>query len=257
MDDLRHVEATWDSYAREDALWSILTAPGKEGGQWDLDEFYDTGEAEVVAIIELLERLGLSPETARALDFGCGVGRLTRAMGSRFDWVVGVDVSAEMIARAQRLNGGRTNLTWIHNPHPGLPDIEDRSIDFIYTRLVLQHMPTAAALGYLSEFARVLAPRGLLVFQYPCGNIETQARPGPIRRVLRRLRAFLRPAPPRPLIMEMHGHPVSGVVDQVQRSGLRLHAILDDSGSAPPDDAYMYIAGRPDRRTTAMPFLRP
>ena len=256
MDDLRHVEATWDSYAREDALWSILTAPGKEGGRWDLDEFFDTGASEIAAITTMLDRLGLPPERSRALDFGCGVGRLTRALGSRFDRVIGVDVSAEMIAHARRLNEGRENLEWIHNPHHGIPDIGDASIDLIYTRFVLQHVPTSAALGYLAEFARVLAPRGLLVFQYPCGNIELQERSDPIRVALRRVRAILRPPPPRPLIMEMHGHPLPGVIDQLQRSGLRVHAILDDSGSAPPDEAYMYIAGRPDRRTTTMPFIR-
>jgi ubiquinone/menaquinone biosynthesis C-methylase UbiE len=161
-----------------------------------------------------------------------------------------------MIAHARRLNAGRENLDWVHNPQRGLPDIDDASIDFIYTRLVLQHISTAAALGYLSEFARVLAPHGLLVFQYPCGNLEQQSKPDPIRKVLRRIRTILRPPPPRPLIMEMHGHPLPGVIDHLQRSGLRVHAILDDSGSAPPDEAYMYIVGRPDRRTTTMPFIR-
>ena len=40
----------------------------------------------------------------RALDFGCGVGRLTRALGTRFESALGVDISAGMIEQARRLN---------------------------------------------------------------------------------------------------------------------------------------------------------
>ena len=41
-------------------------------------------------------------------------------------------------------------------------------MDFIYSRIVLQHVNSRYAVrSYLSEFARVLAPGGLLVFQLP------------------------------------------------------------------------------------------
>jgi SAM-dependent methyltransferase len=40
-------------------------------------------------------------------------------------------------------------------------------VDMVYSWLVLQHMPRQLALGYISEFARVTKPGGVMVFQVP------------------------------------------------------------------------------------------
>ena len=46
----------------------------------------------------------------RALDFGCGVGRLTRALGMRFESAFGVDISAGMVEQAQTAERGVPGL---------------------------------------------------------------------------------------------------------------------------------------------------
>ena len=41
--------------------------------------------------------------------------------------------------------------------------------DFIYSNIVLQHIPREAQFGYVREFGRILKPGGIAVFQTPAG----------------------------------------------------------------------------------------
>jgi len=51
--------------------------PEKQNNQWKLEEFMATGGPTIEALLRLLEELGLTVDRTRALDFGCGVGRLS------------------------------------------------------------------------------------------------------------------------------------------------------------------------------------
>ena len=102
----------WDDLALVDPYWAVLAAEGKRDGGWGLDEFFATGEADVEQILATADQLGRPARRERALDFGCGVGRLTRALARRFDEAVGVDVSARMLEQARRLNADTPNVTF-------------------------------------------------------------------------------------------------------------------------------------------------
>jgi tRNA/tmRNA/rRNA uracil-C5-methylase (TrmA/RlmC/RlmD family) len=64
-------------------------------------EFFDIGIIEVAALMKHVERLGHPHQRERALDFGCGLGRITRALAQHFDESVGVDISEDMVRRAR------------------------------------------------------------------------------------------------------------------------------------------------------------
>lgn len=55
-------------------------------------------------IFSKIDASGLLSRHQRALDFGCGVGRLTQALGARFDEVVGIDISSSKVKLAEELN---------------------------------------------------------------------------------------------------------------------------------------------------------
>ena len=95
---LRELTDNWQAFGEDDPLWAILSHADKRGNRWDLDEFLETGEAEITEV--LAEATGLVPSLAfgRALDFGCGVGRLTQALARRFATVDGVDIAAAMVS---------------------------------------------------------------------------------------------------------------------------------------------------------------
>ena len=77
---LKNTKNEWETLAKLDSLWAILSEKNKRFGKWDVNEFFDTGEKEIAAVIIYLKEKGVFLKRInRVLDFGCGVGRLTRA----------------------------------------------------------------------------------------------------------------------------------------------------------------------------------
>lgn len=163
----RHRE-DWERLAEVDAMWAVLTAPGRKGGRWDPEEFFATGEREVEHVLATAERLGKLARREEALDFGCGVGRLTRALGQRFGHALGLDVSEGMVERARALNADVPAAEFRVNDARDLGSVADDSVDLVYSSIVLQHLPSAADIErYVGEFLRVARPDGLVVFGIP------------------------------------------------------------------------------------------
>src|SRR5690606_28517870 len=102
-------------------------------------------------------------------DFGCGAGRLTRALAEHFEHVVGIDVSATMIDAARWLNADVGRAEFRVNESPRIEGIADRSVDLVFSHIPLQHIPTALALGSAAESFRVLAPGGVAMFRFVDG----------------------------------------------------------------------------------------
>jgi SAM-dependent methyltransferase len=165
----------WERLARRDPYWAVLTAADKRGGRWDLDEFFASGVAEIDAVLQRAADRGLGPPRRRALDFGCGAGRLTQALAARFERCDGVDVSDAMVQLARSHNRFGARCVYHQNAAPDLSLFADGSFDFVYTTLVLQHMVPRLSLGYVRELVRILEPGGLLVFQLPSGRSTTTA----------------------------------------------------------------------------------
>jgi SAM-dependent methyltransferase len=78
-----------------------------------------------------------------------------------------VDVSPAMLELARRYNRHGERCQYVWNAGAKLGQFGDASIDLIYSRIVLQHIRPRLVRSYLREFLRVLAPGGLLYFQYP------------------------------------------------------------------------------------------
>jgi SAM-dependent methyltransferase len=164
---LARLRRSWDRFGRSDPFWAVLTDPGKRGGRWSPEEFFESGALEVAAVLRRADALGLHVARSRALDFGCGAGRLTQALAMHFDSADGVDIAPSMVRLARRLNRRGERCRYHLNDATHLGRFADGSFSFVYSVLVLQHMDPALARGYVREFLRVLAPGGLAVFQVP------------------------------------------------------------------------------------------
>ena len=164
----------WEDAARKDPLWAILSHPSKKDRGWSTDEFFATGRREISLLLHHLRALGVEPRMGRALDFGCGVGRLSQALAPAFESVVGVDISPTMLQFAERLNQWPQRVRYVRGADEGLGQFDSASFDFIYSDVVLQHMTGPVALGYVRDFVRVLAPGGIAVFQ-----LTSERRPIP------------------------------------------------------------------------------
>jgi len=237
-DELAELRETWESFGRDDPLWAVLTDPTKRGGRWDVDDFFATGEREVEALLERLATIGVRP-AGRALDFGCGVGRLSRALSMRFESVLGVDISDPMIVAARRLNQDRSNIEFATNPRVDLAPIADASITFVYSRLVFQHMPPQLSLAYVAEFGRVLARGGYAAFQIP----RAQPQRPPVERAFRHAARRVRAVVDRRPRMGFFAVPPHAVREALGEAGLELVAELDDP-EACDWPSFLYVARR-------------
>src|SRR3954464_15706227 len=96
---VRHrMREDWNARAVEDAYFYV--AFGRRHQQDG--EFFETA-AEVLGWIQgEMRRLSLPPENCRALEIGCGPGRLMLPLSSRFAEIHGVDVADKMIELAKR-----------------------------------------------------------------------------------------------------------------------------------------------------------
>ncbi len=163
----------WEGLAKRDPLWSILTASDKRGNRWDVDRFFQTGVREVDVLWQILEEHEALPEGfGSAMDFGCGVGRLARALTRHFDRVVGVDAAPSMLAKAEQLHREYDNISFTHNTDAEMASFKDGSFSFILSVIVLQHIPPAQAKLFIQSFIRMLKPGGTLMFQVPSRDIR-------------------------------------------------------------------------------------
>jgi SAM-dependent methyltransferase len=176
--DFKSLQDNWNRFGESDPLWAILTDPAKKGGLWGLEGFFQTGRAEIAGVMEHLRSLPVDLRHGRALDFGCGVGRLTQALCEYFDECHGVDIAPSMIRHAQMYNRFGSKAVYHLNEHLDLSLFEDDTFDFVYTNLVLQHMQPAYHQAYICEFIRVLEHDGVLLFQLPAEPSPTHLKPG-------------------------------------------------------------------------------
>lgn len=164
--EVQSLRKDWDDLAVLDPFWAVLTAHERRFRKWNPTHFFETGEREIEQLMSVCEDIGYPLEWRRALDFGCGMGRLTRPLARHFDEVYGVDISPRMIELGRWLNRDIDNCRFVVNGHDGFRVFPAEHFDLIYTINVLQHLPGRAHIqSYIANFIRTVKPGGLLVFQ--------------------------------------------------------------------------------------------
>lgn len=164
MDVHERMRAEWNERAREDAHYFVAFGRREQ----DDEEFFATA-ADLVRELETeLKRLpaGVPSAERRALEIGCGPGRLIRPMSRHFGEIHGIDVSDEMIANARRKLAGVAHAHLHHASGSDLAMFPDGYFDFVYSYAVFQHIPSAEVVfSYLRETVRVLRPGGIARLQ--------------------------------------------------------------------------------------------
>jgi SAM-dependent methyltransferase len=231
---LDHVRKVYEQVGRDDPFYAVLTHHGFRGGRWDPDAFFETGRDEIRGVMEYVAALPWELKRDLALDFGCGVGRLTQALAGEFEEVVGIDISDTMIERAIEHDHHPGRVRYLVNTSGDLRLLERDAFDFVYSSITLQHIPPEHQESYIREFVRILRPGGLAIFQTRNGprivpgtlraRLYTLRRQH-VRRLWRRIR--------RRIPYEMHFLARSRVEELVAMSGGRLIDVSDLSEGRP------------------------
>lgn len=152
----------WDEAARTNAAWYVDTSLSFDHP--DLDRFFETGRTIVTTAVD--EAPVAPPGRQLAVEIGSGLGRICRALSERFDRVVGLDISQEMVRRARELVS-EPRITFEVSSGSDLQPVPDAAADLVLTFTVFQHIPDVGLIeGYIHETGRVLKSGGVFVFQW-------------------------------------------------------------------------------------------
>lgn len=127
------------------------------------DRWYATPLGQLVDQVEKEAIFALMPELAGrvVLEVGCGTGNISLALAGRGARVVGLDVSAPMLAAAQaRAREQGLFLDWVRGQAGTLP-FSGNSFDGVISILALDFVEDRP--GAIGEMVRVLRPGGFLV----------------------------------------------------------------------------------------------
>ena len=100
-------------------------------------------------------------------DMGCGPGQIARYLHRRGIPACGIDLSAQMVAQAQRLN---PEIPFQQGDMHQLTGVADASLGGIAAFYTLIHIPRAEMVSVLQELKRVLAPGGVLLAAFHLGH---------------------------------------------------------------------------------------
>ncbi len=241
--ELRPVGGDWETLAVADPYWAVLVDPDYKGNRWPVEDFLESGRADWAAQREWLASLGMPTTGARALDFGCGVGRVTFAIADSFDSVVGVDIAPSMLRTATWLDTTGGRCRFVQNGAADLSAVDEYApFDLVHSVIALQHVPRQFIAGYIAEFVRLLRPGGVLTFQLP-ERPQLSVRGLAFRYLSPKLTGFVQqrflgyPAP-----MRMSGMRADRVREVLHAAGATLLATRRDNGYAGYWHSNRYVA---------------
>ncbi len=216
-----HVQETWQHLGETEPYFSVITSDAYKRARFqeEREAFFGSGTHNVRMLFDAMKRVGIDPSGFRScLDFGCGVGRVSRYLADRFDQVIGCDISSAHleVAEGYLREENVDNVTLRH-----LCRVEDvralPQVDVIYSVLVLQHNPPPIIAEIIAGFLRTLRPGGIAFFQLPTYRVGYRFALDP----------YLRDEAPRNR-MEMHLLPQHRVFEILADHGARLLEVLEN-----------------------------
>jgi 2-polyprenyl-3-methyl-5-hydroxy-6-metoxy-1,4-benzoquinol methylase len=156
-------DSSWENYGRSDAYYGVLSTDKFRNtnlSETVLADFMQSGETHIQEVMDFAEKHLGPVSRGRALDFGCGVGRLLLPLARRFGQATGLDISDSMLAETRR-NAAKAGIENIDLAHSPAELAEGLTYDFIHSVIVLQHIPTARGEALIAALLSRLAPGGV------------------------------------------------------------------------------------------------
>lgn len=170
---MTNTDSTWGYWGKTDPYFGVITHEPFTRGRMDepaRTRFFASGQRYIEFALNTVSRY-VDPDfrPTRALDFGCGVGRLTIPLADVCDSVVGVDVSDGMLeeARANVERCALTNVSFVKGD-PELSQVTGK-FDFLNSLIVFQHIPPPRGEAILRRMLELLTDGGVGALQFTYG----------------------------------------------------------------------------------------
>ncbi len=144
----------WKPGTEQDARRQIVTYDDEE-------RFERTGKEEMVRLAPFITA------GSTVVDLGCGIGRVAYYTAPLCNTLWAADVSLEMLRYAKRRLAEFSNVRYALCDNTRVIDVPDRSADFVYSIIVLQHLEREDAFMLMRDALRMLRPGGTAFFTWP------------------------------------------------------------------------------------------
>lgn len=129
-------------------------------------EIYNpTEQARIARVLgEAMSHINTASEIPLVLDFGAGMGNVTRHLVNLGARVLAADVSPKCLSFLKGAFYGTARIETTAVNGVNLSNLEDSSVDMVATYSVLHHVPDY--LGIVKEFVRVVKPGGVIYIDH-------------------------------------------------------------------------------------------
>lgn len=246
----------WEHWGEHDPYFAVATKEENRRANLDSEQlgtFFESGREHVLEVLDTIERhvcaaegmadrvqfaapeaqdqwsaerarcIGGRLSVGKALDYGCGVGRVLVWLAEVADEAVGADVADSMLAEAAA-NCGQRELTNVR-----LVKVDDRlsaideTFDLIHSCYVFQHIPPRRGYAIFSRLLDRLASGGLGIFHFNFVNVAPRLL-SRLKKTLpfgKRLSNVVRRRPWNDPAMEMHAYSLNKLLAVLHRRGAR------------------------------------
>lgn len=168
-----HTSQVWRGLGETEALWSVITHDSLRADRnvtpAQVAAFYGGGRDDVRYIRAFVRRAGRKlSDFPVAVEYGCGVGRVTHWLAKEFGHVRAYDISPSHLEAARRyMEENRIGNVSFHLVEQRSDLASLTGFDFFVSIIVLQHNPPPVIMDILERAFRGLNRNGLAVFQVP------------------------------------------------------------------------------------------
>jgi 2-polyprenyl-3-methyl-5-hydroxy-6-metoxy-1,4-benzoquinol methylase len=184
---------SWEHFGKKNPYYGVLSDEKFRTQNLSAENrrlFFQLGEEHVDKLLQSVQKhFGSFRSQGKALDFGCGVGRLLIPMAAHFGQVIGMDISPAMISEAESnlSETGIQNATLLRSD-ADLSWDKLKNFDFVHSYIVFQHIPVENGQNLFFRLVDALAPGGIAALHI------TLFRPSsPQRRLIQHLRKNFTP----------------------------------------------------------------
>lgn len=155
----------WESVGTSEAYYAVATFDRYRGSNLDeplREEFFESGRTYLEEIWPIFEEMhGGEFRPVRAVDYGCGVGRVLIPLTQRAETAVGIDISETMLAECRRNleAAGAGNFELVEARE--FLESEPAGFDLAHSYIVIQHVDPKIGYGIIRTLVKALNPGGV------------------------------------------------------------------------------------------------
>lgn len=167
----KNTDIAWERWGQQDPYFAVLTEQKyrKVSIESAKASFFESGQLHVADVLRKIEEHFGPVSRGDALDFGCGVGRLSIPLAKEFNRVTGLDVSRAMLEEASKnLAERRIDNVDLVESDDVLSRLGDKRFNFIHTYIVLQHISAKRGYVIVRNLLRHLASGGTFFIHVCC-----------------------------------------------------------------------------------------